>query len=136
MGCEVNHVMDFAHRFFAKSVWAEYTTLDEAGVAAALTNLQSNPNAYLEINDHGAIGGMLTPLWFAPEMVIASELFWYAEKPGEGAALRERFEAWAKERGARYVQFSAMVNEHEERLRRTLAGQGYHAKEIGFIKEI
>lgn len=128
--------MDFAHRFFERSVWRDVATLDEAGVAAALQSLHDNPAGYVEITEAGAIGGMLTSLWFAPDVIIASELFWYSEKPGEGAALRERFEAWAKERGARFVQFSAMVNEHEDRLRRTLLEQGYHAKEIGFIKEI
>ena len=132
----MNKVMDYARRFFERSVWADHVTLNEAGVAAALESLQGNPNAYLEINDAGAIGGMLSPLWFSPEVVIASELFWYSEQSGEGVKLRERFEAWAKDRGARYVQMSAMANEHEARIRRTLGEQGYSAKEIGFIKEL
>ncbi len=102
----------------------------------ALAALRENENAYLEITEHGAVAGMLTPLWFAPSVVIASELFWYSQKPGEGKALRERFEAWAKERGARFAHLSGMANENEERLRRTLRGQGYNDMEIGFIKEL
>lgn len=132
----MSKILEFAERFFAQSPWREHVELSEEGVMGALAALRENPNAYLEITEDGAIGGMLTPLWFAPGVVIASELFWYSQKPGEGKALRERFEAWAKERGARLSHFSGMVNENEERLRRTLAEQGYHAKEIGFIKEI
>lgn len=132
----MSHVLEFAQRFFAQSPWAGLVDLDEAGVMGALAALRENENAYLEITEHGAIAGMLTPLWFAPGVVIASELFWYSQKPGEGKALRERFEAWAKERGARFAHLSGMVNENEERLRRTLRGQGYNDVEIGFIKEI
>ncbi len=132
----MNKAMEFARRFFAQSVWAGIVDLDEAGVAAALQALHDNPNAYVEINEDGCIGGVLTPLWFAPSVFAAAELFWYSEKPGEGKALRDRFEAWAKAKGAAYVQMSCMINEHEARLRRTLAGQGYSAKEIGFIKEL
>lgn len=132
----LSKVMEFAARFFERSVWRDHVELNEEGVMAALTMLSSNPSAYFEMTDAGAIGGMLTPLWFSPDVLIASELFWYSEQLGEGAKLRERFEAWAKSKGARFIQFSAMANEHEERLRRTLATQGYHAKEIGFIKEI
>jgi len=126
--------MDYARRFFAMSVWRDSATLDEAAVASALEAMASNPMAYIEINEHGAIGGVITPLWFDPSTLVAAELFWYSETPGEGAKLRERFEAWAKDAGARYVQLSAMINDNEERLRRTLSGRGYDAKEIGFIK--
>jgi len=133
---EVSQIMEFAKRFFENSVWRDHVKLSEDGVTAALSMLSTNPDAYFEMTDGGAIGGMLTPLWFAPDVIVASELFWYSEQPGEGAKLRERFEAWAKDRGARFVQFSAQINEYEERLRRTLATQGYDAKEIGFIKEI
>jgi len=132
----VSHILEFAKQFFAQSPWREHVELSEDGVMGALAALRENPNAYLEINEHGAIAGMLTPLWFAPDVVIASELFWYSQKPGEGKALRERFEAWAKERGARFSHFSGMVNENEDRLRRTLRSQGYNDMEIGFIKEI
>lgn len=132
----MSQALELARRFFERSVWCDHVTLSEEGVAGALAMLSTNPDAYFVMNEHGAIGGMLTPLWFAPDVIVASELFWYSEKSGEGASLRDGFEAWAKERGARFIQFSAMVNEHEERLRRTLGAQGYHAKEIGFIKEI
>lgn len=132
----MSKAMEYARRFFAGSVWADHVKLSEGGVAAALQALHDNPMAYVEINEHGAIGGVITPLWFSPETLVAAELFWYCETPGEGAKLRQRFEAWAKESGAKYVQMSCMINEHEDRLRRTLASQGYTAKEIGFIKDL
>lgn len=84
------------------------------------------------LSDDGFIGGALSPMYFNPAYVIAAELFWYAKS--EGQALRDAFEAWAREAGAAAVACSGLVDEREKAIRRVYARAGYEASEVAFMK--
>jgi len=126
---------ELGRRFHAMSPW-RHTPYDADAVSAFLVELANNPDGYLVCTEHGLIGGVLSPLWFAPSVTVAVELFWYSESKGEGQKLRDGFEAWAKERGAGYTQFSILSDKHEEDMRRAMMRQGYDAIEVGLRKAL
>ncbi len=132
---DYDKIREFAPKFFALSPWGD-CELDLDAVCAAIASLAENPQAYVEVTDKGAMAGLLVPLWFAPRTLLASELFWYSEEKGEGRRLREGFEAWARERGARFSQIPIMTNDSEGALRRMMERAGYTARELGLTKEL
>lgn len=84
------------------------------------------------LSEDGMIGGVLSPIYFNPEVVMATELFWWAGKTGK--QLREAFETWARENGAQGVQFTGLADEREATIRKVFDRAGYAAVEVGFIK--
>lgn len=129
----LDNAVRLARAFHAYGVWS-HAPFDEAAVRATFERMDDGENAYLEASDTGLIGGVLVPLWFSPGVTTAAELFWYAEAAGEGQRLRANFERWARERGAQYVQFSAMADGHEAALKRLFSRAGYELCELGFRK--
>jgi hypothetical protein len=98
--------------------------------------LSHNPEAFVVITEKGGVAGVLVKAWFNPKEVTCSELFWYSEEKGHGKELRERLEEFAKNSGAKMINFSCLVNEHEKRVRHNLSKIGYEAVEIGFRKRL
>lgn len=127
--------IEFGRKFHALSPWRHERFDPEASIAF-VHRIQENPDGFYECSKAGFIGGVLTPLWFAPETLLAVELFWFSEQKGEGARLRQVFEQWAERRGAKHIQFSALADQHEPALRRIMARSGYDAVEIGFRKTL
>lgn len=127
--------IEFGRKFHALSPW-RHERYDPEASRVFVHAMQENPDGYYLCTNDGFIGGVLTPMWFAPDTVLAVELFWYSEKTGEGQRLRNAFESWAKQRGAKYIQFSALADAHEPAVRRIMARSGYDAIEIGFRKTL
>lgn len=84
------------------------------------------------LSDDGMIGGLMSPLYFNPAVVMGCELFWWAGKTGK--PLREAFEAWAKDGGATGVMFSGLSDEREPTIRKVFARAGYTPGELAFFK--
>ena len=124
-----------ARAFHAYGVWRN-APFDEDAVRATFAQMMDGDRAYLEATPSGLVGGVLVPLWFSPSVIIAAELFWYAEAPGEGRRLRQRFEAWAREMGADHIQFSAMADEKQNVLTRLFSRSGYELCELGFRRAV
>lgn len=128
--------LEFAAKFHAMSPWAGVVDLDGSAVLSALQAMCANPDAFVEITDLGAIGGVIVPLWFNEGAKIAVELFWYSEHEGEGKRLREAFETWAKSKDAHFSQLSCLANHKEPAVRRLMGMAGYDAKEVSLIKAL
>lgn len=107
--------------------------LDEEAFAQAMGGMIEGQGAVF-LSDDGFIGGVLTPCYFNPAYSFAAELFWFARK--EGQALRQAFEAWAREMGADAVTCSGLVDDHEKAIRRIWGRAGYEPSEIAFMKRI
>lgn len=129
------NILRFGRSFHALSPW-RHEAFDPEAVLAFLASLDANENGYFRCTEFGTVGGILTPLWFAPTTLIGTELFWYSEAKGEGRKLREDFEAWAKDHGAKWVQFSALADANEETVRRNMARAGYDSAELPFRKRV
>ncbi len=122
-------------KFHAMSPW-RHEAYDAEAVRAFLQSMIDNPDGYFVCTGKGLIGGILIPLWFSPHVKLAVEMFWYSEEIGEGKKLREGFEQWANDRGAKHIQFSALADKNEDKLRRIMARSGYDAIEVGFRKTL
>lgn len=103
---------------------------DPEGLSAFISGLIDHGVIFL--SDDGMLGGVLSPLYFNPSVVMGAELFWWAGKSGR--QLREAFETWAQERGAFGVQFSGLCDERADTIRKVFARAGYSAAETAFFK--
>lgn len=83
-------------------------------------------------NENGIIAGILNPLYINPAVVMGVELFWFA--PVGGRALRVAFEDWAKDQGAKGVQFSSLLNERFDASRKLFERSGFKGTEAAFLK--
>lgn len=129
---EIEPVIEMARKFVAASPYSGVEVSD-----ATLEGLcyQIAEAGCLIVSERGFVAGLLSPLFFAPEIRVATELAWWAED-GNGEALREAFEAWATASGAAAVQFSTLNNSFAPRLAATLTGAGYTPVEVAYIKAI
>lgn len=86
-------------------------------------------------NRGGFIAGVLAPIVFNPEVVIATELAWWAPGGG-GRELREVFESWARDSGAHFVQFSALADDNISKVHENMTKSGLHLTEMAYLKEL
>ena len=131
---DIEHILELSKKFVQKSPYRD-VGVDDNAVRNLVTGLIVSESGIVFCTDGGFILGGLAPLHFNPSVALAAELAWYAED-GAGAALREAFEARAKELGAQAVQMTALGNEHVERLTKNLSESGYVPVEVSFIKAL
>jgi len=125
--------IDLARRFHAQSVWKD-VPFDESRVAALIENAQSGKHGM--DTETGICAGMLVPVLWNKNELIAQEIGWYSETPGEGKELRRKFESWAASQGAKRVGFSILADEREAGMRRMLSRAGYVATEIAMARRV
>lgn len=128
---DMPHILACARAFHAYGVW-KHVPLDETAFCAFAEAVVNGAGAIF-VSDDGMCGGVVSPFYFNPAFRLAAELFWWA--PSEGRALREAFEAWAKDQGASAVQFSAMADEHLPAVSRLYRMAGFKPVETAFVKE-
>lgn len=133
-GAGLEDVLRLARGFQAVSVWRD-VALDPEAIERFFNGIAEQQDAFALVDKGGFVGGVIIPLWFAPQVKLGVELFWYCENPGEGSRYRETFERWARGRGADTLQFSCMLTDREPALRRMYRRAGFEAVEIGFRKK-
>ncbi len=128
---DVQTAVEMGARFHAYSPWRDipYDRTAMAGVMASLIE-----QGGLFLTDDGFIGGVVSPAYFSPSCVIATELFWYA--PSGDGGLRQAFEDWARSKGAYGVQCSALSDEHLPAVTRIYRRAGYEQGEVCFLKRL
>lgn len=87
------------------------------------------------VHEKGFLAGMLTPLFFSPNVKIATELAWWAPD-ANGTEFRKYFEAWAADNGASAVQMTTLNNGFAAQLAGNLTSNGYSPIEVSYIKAI
>jgi hypothetical protein len=85
----------------------------------------------------GMLAGMLTPLWCAPNIVVAAEMAWYMHpdhRTGTNAVrmLRE-FEAWGDKMGAAKTVVSS-IPDLSRRVGPLYEKLGYHKIEDSYVR--
>lgn len=73
---------------------------------AALDQIEAQGGLFT--SERGMIGGLIAPMWCAPDWTAAVELFWWAED-GQGLRLLRRFEQWARDMGAREIRMTTLA---------------------------
>lgn len=62
-------------------------------------------SGFVKITDGGFIAGLIAPMPFSPDHIIAHEVLWWASD-NSGARLMRAFRQWAKEQGASEIRWS------------------------------
>lgn len=85
------------------------------------------------VSERGMIGGYAWPSPWAKDFLIAMEAFWWAED-GQGRALADAYEAWAKEAGAGSTRMGFIEATQPDRVERILRERGYKTLETIMVK--
>ena len=135
---DMERVVALGEQFWAVGPYAGrgYGAFNADDLRATLHHMRDNPLAVVFLTDHAMIGGLLSPLFFNRQHLIAHEAFWFSE-PGsrDGQRVRRAFERWAFTAGAAEVQMTCLADSHEKRMRTILQKrQGYRALEVSLVK--
>lgn len=101
-------------------------------VQAMIEQLMASEDSCVLVHDHGLIGGAIVPLWCSPEVRIATEYFWWAER--DGLPLMKAFEDWAAAKGADDVQMLAILGVRD--VTPIYDRAGYRPMEISFMRGV
>lgn len=127
-----DRVLEMAKDFFNYSVYSG-VQFDEEAIRVLIKELTAT--GCLILSERGFIAGALTPLFFAPNVMVASEIVWWAPDEG-GLELREAFEAWAVSQGASAIKMSTLSNGIAKKLSVNLTTNGYTPVEIHYLKAL
>ena len=138
-------IIEQARAFFAASPMGQRVDFDEAGFAAFLDRVEASEHAQVWVVDKagevvGIAGALAFPLYFAPSVTVAQELFWWID-PAErgtsaGAQMMFEIEGWAEQIGASQLFMIALENDRSATMERVYSRRGFSPIERTFTKEI
>jgi GNAT superfamily N-acetyltransferase len=86
----------------------------------------------------GMIAFALVVAWFAPSVLLASELAWWVEERARGTTVAIRlvraYEKWAIDNGAKLIAMSSITVDANDSVGNMLSRIGYEASEITHVK--
>ena len=127
---DLPRLMGYAEEFLSYHPVTSLFPRDLDAVEVALRRMIHDPNSVLLVHDRGAIGGFITPMWCSPGVLVATELFWWAE--GSGLSLMRAFEDWARECGADIVQMLMIMGRRDVSFVYDRAG--YSPVELSYVR--
>lgn len=130
---DLPRIVAMGERFHAFSDYG-FAAYDGAAAAQFVAGLIANPGGVALVSDHGMLGGMLVPLYFAPAHLVAVETFWWADR--DGMALLDAFEQWAKAKSASAVTLSCLGNKRDKALGRVFEHRGYAKAETSYMRAL
>ncbi|MFN8758715.1 MAG: GNAT family N-acetyltransferase [Tagaea sp.] len=142
---DVDALAAMGGRFFAFSPYARSVPFDPETVRAVLAEAIGTPHAFVWIAEvdgtiAGALLGVLAPLWFNPDALVATELAWWIDEEHRGGTLALRlhatFEEWADRAGAASVVMSDLVVPGAKSAGPLLERLGYRLVERTHLKEL
>jgi N-acetylglutamate synthase-like GNAT family acetyltransferase len=138
-------IIEQARAFFAASPMGQRVDFDEVGFAAFLDHVETSDAAQVWVVDKdgevvGIAGAMAFPLYFAPSVTVAQELFWWIDPvergTSAGAQLMFEIEGWAEQIGASQLFMIALENDRAATMERVYSRRGFSPIERTFTKEI
>lgn len=127
-------VKEMVEKFLASSPYRDVTP-DYAAIEGLFHHLVEDPDKCIFLTENGFVCGLLTPLFFAPDVIIATEVAWWSED-GKGEELKAKFEDWARSNGATASQMTTLNNPLAGRLGAHLVANGYTPVEISYLKAL
>jgi len=106
-----------------------------------MTNLLDNENVIcIEKENKGVILGIIYPLYYNPDVLIAQELGWWVEPEYRnttlGIKLLKEFEKEAKSRGAKKIIMFYLDAQTPDKINQMLSRMGYEPVEYNMVKEL
>jgi hypothetical protein len=116
---------------------------NEAGVADSFAVIIDTGVILVAVKDGvitGGVAGVLCPLWYSPETIIAQELAWWMEpehrRGVDGIKILKAFEGWAKEKNATLISISDLQIDGQYPIGILVERLGYKLTERTHIKEV
>lgn len=134
-----------ARAFVAASPMGQRVAFDEAGFGAFLDSIDGTDTAQVWVVDKGGevvgiAGALAFPLYFAPSVTVAQELFWWIDPAERGTSAGKQMmfaiESWAEQIGADQLFMIALENDRSATMERVYSRQGFSPIERTFTKEI
>ena len=131
---DIPELVEMARAFHGMAPHGEIADFDAETMARTMAFLIGSETAVLLRSDDGMIGGVLVPAYFNGMVLILDELFWWAH--AGGVQLRNAFEAWGRDRGAKSVVMSTLVDGRMRATARLMQMGGYRPIEVRHVKEL
>lgn len=131
---DIPEMVEMGRRFLAMAPHNPVGPYDGEAVARTLTFLVESPIALLVRNETGMLGGVMSPVFFSPGVLMMEESFWWAT--GGGQELRRFFESEARAMGARFSYFTVLENERVDSIGRVMKRDGYLPVERRHMKDL
>lgn len=142
---DLDALLAMGEKFFSFSRFAQFAIFDRDTARASITALIDAEVgvclvAVIDGEVIGGIVGALSPLWFAPTCLSATEFAWWVSEEHRGGMagvkLLRSFEQWAKDKGAAMVSLSDLIINGETPAGRLLENLGYLAIERSHVKRV
>lgn len=130
---DIPHILKLAKEFHKSSPYKDIPIGSDEVLAKVATSVLSIGTIFF--TDNGFIAGVLTPLLFNPDVLVASEVAWWSED-GQGAELMDAFEEWGREHGASIVQYAALNNDKLIEMDKKYTEYGYQLFEVSYTKAL
>jgi len=131
-------------QFLAYAPQGKHFDFNESELVEGWTRLLSSPQVVVFVGDrdgtaHAMLVGVIGSMWFAPKVLMASELAWWVEPEVRGSPIAIRliraYEQWAKESGAKFIAMASLSLDTGPDVGRLLKKLGYVQAETTHIKE-
>lgn len=131
---DIPALVEMGKEFVAMSPHRGMGAFDAQAVERMFAFLIDEPVGLLLVNGDGFIGGVLQPVYFCPDKIMAEEHFWWARKGGRD--LLRAFEKKAREMGASFVSMSTLINDRADIAQRIVTRMGFEPIERRYLKEL
>jgi GNAT superfamily N-acetyltransferase len=138
-------IIEQARAFFAASPMGQRVAFDAEGFDAFLDYAEASDAAQVWVADKdgdvvGIAAAIAFPLYFAPSVKVAQELFWWVDPSERGSTAGKQMlfaiEGWAEQIGASQLFMIALENERSDTMERVYSRSGFSPIERTFTKEI
>lgn len=138
---DLDTILDMGERFIAFGPHGKYVNADRAQLRAGVAAFMQAGVILLAQSDGRTVGMLacaVSPMWFAPHVLVAHELAWWVDEEARGSSAAMRlvmaYQAWAREVGAHVVTMSQLVAVNGEQVGRMLTKLGYEPSEMTYVK--
>ncbi len=131
---DMPRLLEIGQKFYDRSPYKSLGPYDKEAAQRAMMYMVNSPDALVLTNEHGAIGGLLVPVWFSPTIKVAEVQFNEFRRGGLAAILE--FEKVVSEMGAMFMHLSRFADHRMLAGDRMLAKIGFRPVEHRYVKEL
>lgn len=132
---DIPALIEMGRKFHAMSPHKPVGPFDPEAVGRVLAMLIGHSDGLVMTNGVGAIGGLIAPVYFSPQVRMMEEHFWFSDMGG-GKDLLRAFEAVSRETGADYVMLSTLENDKSSVIDRVVSRMGFTPIERRYMKDL
>lgn len=138
-------VTELALEFYKQTKWNKVKPTTAVNLSKVLARIIELPNCDILLvergeNVVGVAGIWAEPLWMNPEIVSATELFWYVDKENRktkaGALLFKHLEKWCEDKEVTLFNVACLDHMDRNRIHNVYTRKGFECTEHYYAKEL